>query len=93
MKKRTIGLAIKTQRKAIGMTAEELAKRVGVDRTYISKIEHDIYLPSDQTAENIRKALRLGNKFLQEYYFAKHPHIIGFFGPLKSRLNLKPRSK
>lgn len=41
-----IGKAIKARRKELKITAEELAKRVGVDRTYISKMERHGYIPS-----------------------------------------------
>ena len=78
MNNKAFGLAIKAQRKVRGMTAEELGKHIGVGRTYISKIEHGIFLPSDSTTEKIRKTLGLGKKFMMDYYLARRPDIVMF---------------
>lgn len=37
---REIGAKLKEARKMRGMTQEDLAKVIGVDRSYISKVEH-----------------------------------------------------
>jgi transcriptional regulator with XRE-family HTH domain len=89
MQKTDIGLAIKTQRKAIGMTAEELGKHIGVDRTYVSKIEHGVFLPSDRTTKNIRKVLHLDTNFMVAYYQIKYPDIYAVL--VAPRHGKKPR--
>lgn len=53
MKKGTLGVMIKEKRNALGMTAEKLANKVGIDRTYLSKIETQGFLPSPMILKKI----------------------------------------
>ena len=46
MAKHTLGQMIRARRKKLGLTAEKLAIKSGIDRTYLSKIERHGYLPS-----------------------------------------------
>jgi len=54
-----IGEVIRKQRKTMDMTAEELANRVGVDRTYLSKIERHNITPSFGVLIRIAATLEL----------------------------------
>jgi len=53
MEKPSLGQMIRARRKKIGLTAEELAKKAGVDRTYLSKIERHGALPSPKVLNSI----------------------------------------
>ncbi len=79
MAKQSLGLIIRNQRKDIGITAEELGRRVGVTRTYISKIERGSMRPSHRIILDFKKALRLGDEFLEAYYAETRPDIVAFF--------------
>ena len=68
MTKEFFGTLIKKQRKKLGISAEKLAKSIGVDRTYISKIENHNLLPSIQTLHKISAELG-GMPELQNVYF------------------------
>jgi len=49
----SIGQLIRIRRKKLQLTAEELANKVGIDRTYISKIEKHDFLPSPKVLASI----------------------------------------
>ncbi len=67
-----LGTVIRERRKALGITAEELAKRVGIDRTFVSKIENDKLLPSSRVLERIAKILKTNN-LIEPYVNQKSP--------------------
>ena len=67
-----LGTIIRERRKALGITAEELAKKVGIDRTFVSKIENDKLLPSSQVLERIGKILKT-NSLIEPYVNQKSP--------------------
>lgn len=46
-------VAVRADRRRAKLTLRELAKRVGVDFTYLSKIENAKYIPSAATAQRI----------------------------------------
>ena len=48
MKKMALGQIIRARRKELNFTTEELAKKVGIDRTYLTKIEKYGWLPSPE---------------------------------------------
>ena len=52
-----IGLRIATLRKSAGMTQEELARRAGVDRGNLSRIEAGRYAVTLETVQAIATAL------------------------------------
>jgi HTH-type transcriptional regulator, competence development regulator len=56
---RTLGETIRDLRKANGLTQGELAREVGVDESYISKIETGrlSYMPSEETLRLMAKKL------------------------------------
>jgi transcriptional regulator with XRE-family HTH domain len=56
--KETFGQKLRTLRRAAGITQRELAKKVGVDFSYISKLENDrLPPPAADTAVKISGAL------------------------------------
>ena len=59
MKDVTFGKLVKTKRKELKITAEQLADKVGVDRTYISKIENKDIFPSLQLYAQIAGILKI----------------------------------
>ena len=56
--KKSFGYFLKQQRESKGMTQKELADKIEVHHTYISKIEHNESTPSEKTAKEIADALR-----------------------------------
>jgi transcriptional regulator with XRE-family HTH domain len=74
MEKNLLGKAIREQRKKIKITAESLAEKIGVDRTYISKIENKGWLPSSKTMQKIASTLK-SSDLLRIFSFAKYPEI------------------
>jgi len=53
----SLGLRIKTMRKARGFTQQKLAEMVGVSRTYIQTLESNRRLPSMKLLQNLARAL------------------------------------
>ncbi len=75
-----IGIYIKTHRQYLDLTRTEVAKKSGVNRTYISKIENQGWLPSYGVFNKILKQLKLN---VGQYHFVrteflriKHPDIL-----------------
>ena len=70
MKNITFGEAVKARRKALGLTAEKLADKAGIVRTYISRIERHNILPSPEVFNKIEKALNtsLSRKYIKEKF-------------------------
>jgi len=92
------GQKIRNLRKNKGLTLRELAKRVGINFTYLSKIEtgKSGYTPSVKTISNLAKSLEadqvelmlLANKItpgLEE--IARHKEIIQFLRTASKRIN------
>lgn len=70
-----LGAIIKAQRKSLKITAEALAKKAGIDRTYISKIENYNITPSWEILAAIGRELKISG--LEDIYLQqKHPEII-----------------
>jgi len=57
MKNTSLGQQIRARRKELDLTIEELARKVGIDRTYITKIERQGFLPSRKVIDSIVKNL------------------------------------
>ncbi len=55
--KRTIGIRVKDARKRKGLTQKALASRIGVDYTYIGRIERGVQLPSLKMLSGISDVL------------------------------------
>ena len=72
--KQTLGGLLKAQRKKLKLTAEELADKAGIDRTYITKIETDDKLPSPVIMEKITNALSDEDLF-KAYIKIKYPMV------------------
>ena len=51
------GERVKIARKSLGITAERLSEKVGIDRTYISKIENQGWLPATKVVIKLNKVL------------------------------------
>ena len=58
MKRNSLGQLIRTRRKELGLTIEELARKVGIDRTYLTKIEKHDWLPSPEVLTHIIISLK-----------------------------------
>jgi len=69
-----LGAIIKAQRKKLKLTAEALARKAGIDRTYISKIENHNLIPSWEILVAIGRELKTDLHTL--YFKQKHPGII-----------------
>lgn len=52
-----LGLRIKTLRKELKLTQEDLAKKASISRSYLADIERNRYNPSVDTLINIAKGL------------------------------------
>jgi transcriptional regulator with XRE-family HTH domain len=57
--KTLLGVAIRTERSALGISQEELAERAGLHRTYVSDLERGARNPSIVSVEKIAEALNL----------------------------------
>ncbi len=54
-----IGVTLRARRRALNITAEQLAEKIGVERTYISKIENKGYIPSQAVMNKIADILNI----------------------------------
>ena len=56
-----LGSRIRELRKALGLTQRQLAELVGIDSTYLSKIENDVmtYSPSTKALKRFADALKV----------------------------------
>ena len=72
--KQILGGLLKARRKILKLTAEELADKAGIDRTYITKIETDDKLPSPVIMEKISNALSDEDLF-KAYIKIKYPMV------------------
>lgn len=59
-----LGKEIRKKRKKKNLTQEQLAKKIGVCRNYISDLENDRYIPSLKTLIKICNVLELDINFL-----------------------------
>lgn len=50
---------LRKQRKAAGLSQEELAHRAGVDRTYISALERSVYAAGIDVVDRLAKELEV----------------------------------
>ena len=55
----TLAGNLKRLRKANGLSQEELAHRVGIDRTYVSALERQIYAASVDLVERLAEAFEV----------------------------------
>ena len=68
MKDTSLGQLIRARRKELKLTIDDLAKKVGVDRTYIGKIEKQGILPLPEVLTKIIKNLNDDhNKYIRLY--------------------------
>ena len=57
--KALLGIAIKTERCALGISQEKLAERAGLHRTYVSDVERGARNPSIGSVEKLARALQI----------------------------------
>ncbi len=78
----TLGSTVRDLRRSKGITQQQLAEAVGVDDTYISKIEKDRlpYPPSAETLRLIAKALAADSLELLAKAERTPPELQGFLG-------------
>ena len=70
----TLGKAIQKRRKALKITSTVLAGRVGLDRTYITKVESDVVIPPRKLIDQIIKELN-DTSLIRLYFNAKRDHL------------------
>lgn len=72
----SLGKKIRARRKELGLIAEELAKKAGIDRTYLSKIEKHGYLPSPEVLGKIVMHLNDNpESYFRVYTTLKYPGL------------------
>jgi transcriptional regulator with XRE-family HTH domain len=54
-----LAVNLKRLRKAKGLSQEELAHQVGIDRTYVSALERRVYAASIDLVDRLAKALQV----------------------------------
>ena len=57
--KTLLGSAIKAYRASLGISQEELARRAGLHRTYVSDLERGARNPSIESIEKLARALEI----------------------------------
>ncbi len=69
------GVLIKRAREGMGLTQEQLAKRLGIKLSYLKKIENNLIPPSIDLARRIEKALNIKiiKRVEEEYYPLESP--------------------
>jgi CheY-like chemotaxis protein len=65
--KALLGIAIKTERCALGISQEKLAERAGLHRTYVSDVERGARNPSIGSVEKLAQALQISVSALFEH--------------------------
>ncbi len=75
MARRSFGEAVYERRRQLGMTQEEVAKRVKVKANYIGYLERGLRHPSNKVLSQLADILDL-NK--EEIYFLANPSVRGF---------------
>ena len=75
MARRSFGEAVYERRRQLGMTQEEVAKKVGVKANYIGYLERGMRHPSNKVLSKLADILDL-NK--EEIYFLANPSVRGF---------------
>jgi transcriptional regulator with XRE-family HTH domain len=72
------GALLRHLRKEKKITAEKLADAVNIDRTYISKMEQENYLPSYAIAKKLSEFLE-SPPLLRNYMISKYPEAAKYF--------------
>lgn len=63
--------SLRAKRESLGLTAEELANRVHVSRSYITLLENGKRLPGKTLLPKIARALKLEKNVIVEWYLAE----------------------
>ena len=69
-------MIIREEREKLGLKVYELAKMVGVDPVYVTRIEKHNRLPSIFVYLNIEKTLKLPHSLRAQYYKEKNPEVV-----------------
>jgi len=83
MENKKLGMIIRDYRNKLGLKVYELAKTVGVNPVYITKIEKHNDLPSIVVYMNIEKALNLPSVLRVQYFKEKYPEASHGQFPIK----------
>ena len=83
MKTSILKMGIREKRKKLGLTIEDLAKKIGISRRYLSQIEIYGRLPSDKIFYKLKAALDLSVEHEKCYLNARHPQST-ILSPVKS---------
>lgn len=67
---------LRAKRESLGLTAEELANRVHVSRSYITLLENGKRLPGKTLLPKIARALKLEKNVIVEWYLAEQKEIL-----------------
>jgi transcriptional regulator with XRE-family HTH domain len=61
-----VGRLIRLKRKAKGMTQEDVGRRVGIARKYVSELERGKFLPGTKVLVNLARCLDIDLNLLKE---------------------------
>jgi transcriptional regulator with XRE-family HTH domain len=81
----TFGQVVKTRRREIGLTQEELSRRVGCASVILQKIEYDNLHPSVQIAERLAMALNVALEQRMALVCLARLECVQFIDPLSTR--------
>jgi len=77
MQNTSLGQLIRARRKELNLTIEELAKKVGIDRTYFTRIEKHGLLPSPKVMRDIVMNLKTNpTKYMRLYKSLKLERVM-----------------
>ncbi|MCJ8521152.1 helix-turn-helix domain-containing protein [Pseudorhizobium tarimense] len=57
--RQTFARNLRIARQAKGLSQEEVAHRAGIDRTYISSLEREVYSPTIDVVERLAQAMEM----------------------------------
>jgi len=69
MKIKNVGQAIKTNRKALGLSSKELGKKLNCTAPYVFALENGTEIPSVLMVKKLSKALKIDHKELSNQFF------------------------
>jgi len=84
---------LRTERKGLGLSAEEFAKRVHVSRSYITLLENGKRSPSKNVVTKIAKGLGIKNWVVEEWFLEDQLKKLGITDKkilYKLKLIIKP---
>ena len=73
---RTFGQWVKQQRKALGLTQDNLAQRVACSKSMINKIEGDLRSPTKPMLELLALHLKISQADYEHFVHLAQPHLL-----------------